>query len=521
MLKKLTLLNVLETGRRLIEEKELDFCPLCSQRIAREEVVIRLQQRLEMLHALSQETSEIRRISGPIEYEFKGLLDKLNFFDSKIGYFSGSSEEKKRLKDVINFIGNLTSHFEEPRYKIPVSEIIRQRNEIEQLTLIISKKCSQLLGSMGLTEEEKRVLKVVRLIEQVKGKAGEISKIKSQLKVNKKHYDAAEKIYSAFSETKKAKIQDVYNIIQGDMKRFYFALHPDEPHGNIELVVELGRRASTKLKMDLFGQKGEDPRAYASEGHLDSLGLCIFLAFVRKFNKDCSLVVLDDVVTTIDARHRENICKLLLEEFEDKQIILTTHDGVWYEQICASQRAYGKTGNFKNMIILDWDDNAGPRIKPYKARWERIQEKLVAGDKNGAGNGGRRYLEWILEEICEITQTFVPFKSSGRYEVRDLLIPAKKRLKDLIKEDTFRDNISRAFTELERTMIMGNLLSHNNIEVERVSVEEVKSFCEAVNNLHKMFLCPECGCLLGYYRDLRIMRCSNPSCSNPKEMKTK
>lgn len=517
----LSLLNVLETGRRLIEEKEMDICPLCSQRIAREEVVVRVEKRLEMLRALSKETSEIRSISAHVVTELKSLLNRLNLISSKMMSLSGFSEEQTKLDDIMNFMEDLTRRLEYPRHQIPVSEIVSKKCEMEQLKMIISEKCIQLIENVGLTKEEEIVFKVVRLIEQTKSKAREISRIEPEIEINKKYYDVAEKLYSTFSETKKARIQDVYNIIQEDMKRFYFALHPGETRGNIELIVDLGRRASTKLKMDLLGQEGEDPRAYASEGHLDSLGLCIFLAFVRKFNESCPLIVLDDVVTTIDAQHRENICKLLLKEFEEKQIVLTTHDGIWYEQICASQRAYRKTGNFKNMIILDWDDNAGPRIKPYKARWERIQEKLAVGDKNGAGNDGRRHLEWVLEKICEITQAPVPFKSSGRYEVRDLFGSTMKRLKALIGEGSFLDNVSIALTELERTMIMGNLLSHNNAEVERVSMEEVKSFCEAVNSLHRIFLCPACGCFMGYYRELKIMRCSNPNCSHPVEVRTR
>ena len=74
--------------------------------------------------------------------------------------------------------------------------------------------------------------------------------------------------------------------------------------------------------------------------------------------------------------------------------------------------------------------SSGPNIRPYKPRWEEIEEKIGSSDKVGAGNAGRQYLEWLLETICEITVTPVPFKKSGRYEIRDLLASAKKRLFD-------------------------------------------------------------------------------------------
>ncbi|MFQ6128702.1 MAG: hypothetical protein ACE5QW_07365 [Thermoplasmata archaeon] len=377
------------------------------------------------------------------------------------------------------------------------------------------------MDTIGLTKEEKKVLEVVRLIEQATSKANEITKVSSELKAYQKYHDLAEKIYSAFSETKKAKIQEIYNTIQGDMQSFYSMLHPSEPHKNLELTVALGRRASTEMKIESFGRQGEDPRALTSEGHLDSLGLCIFLAFVKKFNEGCSLIVLDDVVTTVDARHRENICKLLLQEFGENQLVITTHDGVWYEQLRASQRAHGVEGDSRNLTIVDWNVDTGPIVRPYKTRWERIQEKIARGDKTGAGNDGRQYLEWILERICEVIQTPVPFKSSGRYEVGELLAPAKKRVQSLIKDDAFKARISKAFQDLESTIIMGNLLSHNNILAEEVSIGEVSSFCESVDDLHNVFLCPNCGHSIGYNRDLKILRCSNSRCKNPVEVKTK
>ena len=128
-----------------------------------------------------------------------------------------------------------------------------------------------------------------------------------------------------------------------------------------QLTVALGRRASTELRMESFGREGEDPRALTSEGHLDSLGLCIFLGFVKKFNAGCSLIVLDDVVSTLDAKHRENICKLLLEEFRDKQLIITTHDEVWYKQLRAFQRAYGIEGDFKTLTPYHFREYVQPK----------------------------------------------------------------------------------------------------------------------------------------------------------------
>lgn len=521
---ELSVADLLEFGKRIIDREKMDVCPLCERKISREKLLTRIDDRLRILRDLSDKASQIRKISIPVIDNLRRISDKLGSTISKIKLFTELSKEKEMLVGELDFLNgfiNKVASAREIKNEIPIQEISQRKDEIDKIGDSISTKCSQLLKDIGLTKAEKKVLEVVRLIEQARSKAKDISKVSSELKAYQKYYELAEKIYSAFSEIKKAKIQEIYNTIQGDMQSFYSMLHPGELHKNIELTVALGRRASTEMKIESFGRKGEDPRALTSEGHLDSLGLCIFLAFVKKFNEGCSLIVLDDVVTTVDAGHRENICKLLLEEFRKEQLIITTHDGVWYEQLRASQRAYGMEDNFKNLTIVDWNVDMGPIILPYKPRWERIQEKIAGGDKPAAGNEGRQYLEWLLKRICEITNAPVPANNWERAKVADLFPHAKRRIETLVKDDLYKKKVSFSFIELERTKILGNILSHDNPLAEEVSIEEVGSFCDHVHELHEAFLCPKCGHLIDYYPGLGILRCSNPKCREPIEVKTK
>ncbi len=521
---ELSLANLLKSGREVIKEEEMAICPLCEQKIDREKLIAKINYRLRILRDLSEKASEVRTMSVPVIDKLNGTVDEFKTTISKIELFPELAEEKSKIIEKINFLNEFVSHItsaKDLKNEIEVQEFNQQKNEIDEIWSSLSTKCGQLLNTIGLTEAEKKVLGVARLIEHARSKATELSRVQTGRKICKNHFDLAEKIYFAFSETKKAKIQEIYTSIQGNVQSFYSMLHPNEPHKNIELTVALGKRASTKLKMESFGREGEDPRALTSEGHLDSLGLCIFLGFVKKFNEGCSLIVLDDVVSTVDAKHRENICKLLLEEFRDKQLIITTHDEVWYEQLRAFQRAYGVEGDFKNLVITNWDVESGPTITPYKIRWDRIREKIDSGDKTGAGNDGRQYLEWLLKHICKVTNAPVPVNNWEGGMVSGILPHAKKRLKRLIKEDEFKAKIYKAFQDLETTVIMGNLLSHDNMLAEKVSIEEVNRFCESVHNLYNTFVCPNCGHFVGYYYELKIIRCPNTRCENPMEVKTK
>ena len=71
-------------------------------------------------------------------------------------------------------------------------------------------------------------------------------------------------------------------------------------------------------------------------------------------------MVLDDVLTTVDASHKEKIAKLLLEEFEDFQFIITAHNKTWVDELEDLCIEYGKD----NVVyeIEDWSLEEGPVI---------------------------------------------------------------------------------------------------------------------------------------------------------------
>lgn len=337
-----------------------------------------------------------------------------------------------------------------------------------------------------------------------------------KLSLEQSKVETAKKIYEIFSQTKKDKTREIYNSIRENVNAYYSMLHPSDPHKNIAIDVVESRRASAHLKIESFGS-AEDPRAFTSEGHLDSLGLCIFLAFVEKFNRDCPLVILDDVVTTIDAQHRDLICKLLFEKFKDRQLVITTHDAIWYDQICAAQKAYSIDGKCMNLDIVKWTFELGPQIEPYKPRWESIVSRIDSGDKQGAASESRVYLEWLLKRICLNMQAKVVFKTAG-YTVADLLNPAKSRLIDLISNTEFKQMVIDSFREIESIGLMGNLLTHDNVDAANVSMDEVERFCLAIHAIRMILQCPECETFLRYYQDMRRTRCPNGRCIHQTEV---
>jgi hypothetical protein len=272
--------------------------------------------------------------------------------------------------------------------------------------------------------------------------------------------------------------------------------------------------------MDSFEKCEVDPRALTSEGHLDTLGLCIFLVFIKRFNKNCPLVILDDIITSVDANHRERIAKLIMNEFKDFQLIITTHDFIWYKQLRMAQKINNCEHNFVNEKIIDWNIDTGPKLADFKPKWQKIKNALnEKGDKFCAGALSRIYLEWVLKKLCENFEISIKYKRDSKYTVSELFDPAKKRIKGLLNKRTdnpsFKDKIIKKFENLRSKRFMGNLLAHDNPEIDELSLKEVKDFCSSVNKFYKAFLCPKCMSFLKYKRNLNTIQCMNSNCIEP------
>ena len=520
--RELAIREFLVKSRQALEEAERNICPLCGQVVDREELLKQINERLQTLSQLSEEASEIRRASLNIEEKLSLLAVEVEKMCSELEPYKQLNSARLKFVKVGNFFREFAGKVRSAKEfseTIPVDAFEVNHTKLKILVESLSAKCQTMFEKIGVSEDWKNKVGVITIVSQVKGLVSETTKIESDLRIEEQQLEHIKKIYNTFSETKKSKINEIYEAIVGNLNTFYSTLHPNDPHRNIELKIAAGRRASAELRIESFDRSKEDPRAFMSEAHQDSLGLCIFLAFVKKFNAGCNFIMLDDVVTTIDAQHRELICRLLLEQFQNYQLLVTTHDAIWYEQLRSHQRAFKVHGNWRNLEIIRWALKTGPVIEPFKPRWDKIKGKIASGDKQGAANEGRQYLEWLLKEICRASLARPIFRD--RYTVSDLLLPAKERLNELTKGNQFGERVSKGFQELEATAIMGNLLSHDNPEAENASIDEVKRFCETVYALHNIFICPECGSFLKYYQDMKKLRCPDPHCEKPTEIACK
>jgi energy-coupling factor transporter ATP-binding protein EcfA2 len=296
------------------------------------------------------------------------------------------------------------------------------------------------------------------------------------------------------SSAREGAIQQVFIKISGKVLEYYKVLH-DLAHGGeasecTALELKPTSRAAAgglRLAIQFLGlTNSKDPRAFLSEGHLDSLGLCLFLAAVRIFNPPGTLLVFDDVLTSIDKEHRRRVGELLFTEFKDFQIILTTHDEHWNELLQSSARAMGLQNQWQYIQINGWSVDTGPVLSVSDSSWEFIEENLTEANYRNLGGPFRVVLEDFLTRASAKIELRVRFKSDGKYTAGDFVVAgiADDLRKLLVKADP--SNEAPIGIDLARVLGQGdliNFLSHNNPGRLEVTFDQARDFITGLRSL--------------------------------------
>lgn len=208
------------------------------------------------------------------------------------------------------------------------------------------------------------------------------------------------------------------------------------------------------------------PHALHSEGHQDSMGLCLFFALNEYLTKDMiKVIILDDVVMSIDRNHRKSICSLLKKYFLSKQFIITTHDTAWAKQLKTEAVV-----SSKHMIhFLNWNIDTGPTFRLEDDLWTKIKEDLDKDDVPSAAHKLRRNAECFFEDICDLLNAKVPYKGTHQWELGDFASAAVSAYREYIKRA--KDNFNK-LKQQDKVNELAELEKKANEFIEKSKVEQ-------------------------------------------------
>lgn len=302
---------------------------------------------LNKLKSDLNDLSEFKILPSEINSDFKTLYDNANSIKLNVVTIDINSE-KSEYENIITKLNDLN------RFKLGDMDIDNLEKQINQRKAEIEDKTHQLSQNEVESKElENDIIKYEKDIKELEEYIENFDDIILELE---NRVELASKTFNIFAKTKEDYIDNMLSVIRDDIKYFYDFIHDDDEIMSPDMVVSGAKQIN--IELDSFGEY-VDSRSFASEGHLDTLGFCIFLAFNKHFN-NLGLIVLDDVLTTVDMYHKERIARLLIDEFDGFQFFITAHSMSWVdelESLCVEE-------NKENVIykIEDWSLEDGPSI---------------------------------------------------------------------------------------------------------------------------------------------------------------
>lgn len=342
-------------------------------------------------------------------------------------------------------------------------------------------KAEKEAGKLGLSEQEQKVAAALSSLKTLEALVRDYERAQSVIDAYEAQILTLDAIFERFLTVQNAALQSVLDTISADVGQFYAKLHPNESVDNVRLTM-VGEEG-VEFQYAFHGQEVQPPRKYLSESHLNSLGVVLFLANARIFNKQAKFLVLDDIVTSFDTSHRRRLLRLLRDEFSDWQIIILTHESVWFEIIKKEMAQHGwkfheVRADGPNGIVLD-DSPASLK--------EIIAQKK---GKDDVTNDLRKLLEMVLKEICASLEVKVAFRFNELNEKRmadELINQLRSTLGD--KSPDLKNHA--VFSDLAGSTLVANLVSHDN--TDKIVGEDIDVLLEDIEKLAALFTCAECG----------------------------
>ncbi|CAN5493417.1 hypothetical protein BH09BAC4_BH09BAC4_08660 [soil metagenome] len=165
-----------------------------------------------------------------------------------------------------------------------------------------------------------------------------------------------------------------------------------------------------KLRITEFdGQENpfKFPHSFLNEARLTAIALAIRLGFLesRLSNAELKLLVLDDLLISLDMSNRRKVLDLLITQYAPTyQVFILTHDRAFYEKAKRQISARNEEDNWKYFEMYEDTQNipARPFIKKSDSLIDRAGQHFVKFDFPAAANYLRKACEQLLEELLPL-----------------------------------------------------------------------------------------------------------------------
>jgi len=269
-----------------------------------------------------------------------------------------------------------------------------------------------------------------------------------------------QKAHTVIVEERTSFTDKIIKGIADEVGRLYERIHPGEGLNKISLQLDPSRRASLDLHSE-FCNQAAPPQAYFSQSHLDTLGLCVFLALALRDRPSETILVLDDVVGSIDEPHVERVIGTIYEHCHKfRHCIVTTHYRPWREKF---RWGWLRNGQCQFVELTEWDLQRGLRITSSLPETERLKKLLAEEqpDLQAICSKAGVILEAALDYLTQKYECAVPRRPANAYTLSDLLSATRGKLRAALKAEI----LDAREGPVVQTVALGPVLD----EIERIA----------------------------------------------------
>ena len=498
-------IKLIKFGMDLIDET--GKCPLCDKSWPPGELLEYLQERLKTAKIAGRYQVEIGTLVNIILTRVNNTIASLQkvIATVKIAGLNGDRkileswlDSLRKLSDALNSV--VESYLETGFSPDEIKRMVAPENVLEALTnieRIVKKKYPESPPEQTAWDTLTRLEENLGSLESLQNdKRNARLFAKRSIILHDRFLLARDKILCEIYDTVRDRFVQLYRGLHGDDEsEFSATIRPDE--------------AGLDLEVEFYGRGAHPPHALHSEGHQDSMGLCLYLALAELLTKGLiDLVILDDVVMSVDAGHRRDVCRLLATSFPKRQFLITTHDKTWANQL----KSEGVVASKRTIEFYNWSLEMGPQVNYQVDMWERIEEDLRKGDPISASQKLRRGCEEFFGAVCDALHSEVRYRLNGRWELGDFLPAAMSRYRGLLKK---AKSVAHSWGDIDcfdelsvQDSTVGQIYSRCGAEQWAVnanvhynnwanfSSDDFQPVVDAFQDLCAVFLCSKCGGML-------------------------
>jgi energy-coupling factor transporter ATP-binding protein EcfA2 len=477
----------------LTGHEQQDDCPLCEQPINRVALIARLAARKTSGAAVITASTQLDTARKKEERRQTLVKDgQTRFLQSAASMAKEFRQSKSPAITARKIEWNAFA-----LVKDSVSDEEVQEADLQARSLLVAcEQCDPTLQAEKLVlAAELETLRAIKLQYAAALKSGKQAKAQEALSGRLKS------VLDIVEAQRKAYVDQALGSTTHRVDTLYAKLHPGEKLGDIKLQLDPNRRGSLNVSSRFESRNDVPPQAYYSEAHMDTLGICIFIALAEKDVTADTLLVLDDVLTSADQPHVDRFINVVHEELK-LPILITTHYRPWRDRY---RYAKGPVANVHLIELLAWSQERGIRHTKTKLEIDELRLLLAAEpiDRQALASKAGVLLEAALRELCLLYRCKMPLDAEGRHSLGEYLNGLDSKLRKLMKSVANAPGTTTAQSIMElqpllaaiesMTWIRNLVGAHFNVDGMDLSDAQIIEFGKATCALLDALICLCCG----------------------------